>query len=233
MVINMAIYPKIETLFNRYPKGHPEQFKVNTNEIRRDEYLLFDKWFVTEKIDGMNIGIDFYYDEPSYEHDMLIHGRTERAQLPPDLLKMLQVTFAQEILEDVFLYKEKLPKNATIFMEAYGPGIQKGGYYRKDKSVRIFDILVDNVWLNWSSVRDIAAKLGVQTVPIVGVLMHTNTIVSMVKNGMISRVDENLDGEKHVAEGVIARTDPLLLDRAGRRVMWKLKTRDFTKQEML
>ena len=28
-------------------------------------------------------------------------------------------------------------------------------------------------------------------------------------------------------EGIVARTEPLLLDRRGNRVMWKLKTKDF------
>ena len=223
------LYPKIQTLFNRFPKGHEQQFKVDETQIRRPEYAMFDKWLVTEKIDGMNVGVDFNNGE---DPEVVIHGRSYKAQFSPDLLGYLKAKFTPENLVGALTYKDKLPTTATIFMEGYGPGIQKGGYYRSDKSFRVFDINIDGVWLNWHTVLDICKKLQVRPVPVY-IYDSTDAIVAEVKYGLLSTVARVENGEDRIAEGVVVRTEPLLLDRTGDRVMWKLKTRDFSRQEAL
>lgn len=77
-------------------------------------------------------------------------------------------------------------------------------------------------WLERDSVKSVADKLGVSVVPDLGV-MTVSEIVRLVKEGFGSRVAE----KELVAEGVVVRSEPLVLFRDGEPVMWKLKVRDY------
>ena len=78
----MKEYIKIETPFERYTDGTK---KLIEGKFRNEtiEYLKDNVWQFTEKIDGTNISI--VWDG----HTISFHGRTERAQIPPHLLKKL------------------------------------------------------------------------------------------------------------------------------------------------
>ena len=123
------------------------------------------------------------------------------------------------------------PYPITLYGEAYGARIQKGGGdYRKggDISFRLFDALVvEKYWMSWGSVVDMADMLGVKTVPLLDRgQAKTDDIVNMVREGFKSVVAEE-EGTPRLAEGIVARTDPYLFDNHGRRVMFKTKTKDF------
>ncbi|GAF73632.1 unnamed protein product, partial [marine sediment metagenome] len=51
-------------------------------------------------------------------------------------------------------------------------------------------------------------------------------IIDFVREGFKSLVAEE-EGTPILAEGIVARTDPYLFDGQGRRVIWKLKTKEF------
>ena len=85
----MTTYPKIETLFNRFPKGHPQAFKVDTTQVRCPEFAAIRSWIITEKIDGTNIRVR--YEPPTGR--VSFYGRTDRAQLPTFLSAHLAKTF--------------------------------------------------------------------------------------------------------------------------------------------
>lgn len=135
------------------------------------------------------------------------------------------------------------PYPILLYGEAYGARIQKGGGdYRKggDISFRLFDVLVDeHAWLDWHNTQAIADMLHVQTVPVLSPPEYASPggaarsvrpvvpdILDFVRNGFKSLVAEE-EGIPRLAEGVVARTDPYLFDGQGRRVVWKLKTKDF------
>ena len=121
------------------------------------------------------------------------------------------------------------PYPITLYGEGYGARIQKGGgSYRTGVSFRLFDVRVANKWwLDWASVKDVAEKLGIETVPSLGIAM-TGGIVEMVKHGFGSVVALQDGGDKsYLAEGIVARTDPYLFDKHGRPLRFKLKTKDF------
>ena len=42
-----------------------------------------------------------------------------------------------------------------------------------------------------------------------------------------SEVVKSESGQQHRQEGIVARSEPLMLDRLGNRIMWKLKVNDF------
>jgi ATP-dependent RNA circularization protein (DNA/RNA ligase family) len=213
----MEEYPKIETLFDRDPKT----FKVLEDKIRLKEFLMIQKWYVTEKINGTNVRI--CYKNGSVE----INGRTENAQMPTFLFNYLKELFTVEKFKQAFPdLKEDM--EVVLYGEGYGPKIQKGGgNYRKDVSFRLFDVKIDKWWLEPDNIESVAEKMGVKTVP----SLNDATIeqaVQIIKSNPFSQValqdGGNLDTRM---EGIVARTVPLLLRRNGERLMWKLKQKDF------
>jgi len=212
-------YPKIQTLYDR-----DEKFKVDSTQLRCPEFSLITWWFITEKIDGTNVRI-----VRTTDGERVILGRTDKADWAlreSPLKKKLDSMFPVELLNQVI----DLGVEATLYGEGYGAGIQKGGRYRKDPSFRLFDVKIGEWWLNWEDVKDIADKLGIQTVPSYGVLYDKlpRTREDLERYTGPSLVSFQEGGDMLVfPEGIVARTDPLLFNRWGERIMWKLKFVDF------
>lgn len=211
-------YPKIETLYTRNDK-----FKVTTT-LRLPEFGLIKTWLFTEKIDGTNVRIMLFQDGR-----IEYRGRTDRAQFHPNLTRYLTDTFTPEKVRGVFERDDDGWPPVIIYGEGYGPKIQSGGKYRDDIAVRIFDVKIGEWWLNWESVQEIAINLNIKTAPCLG---HFLDYLPTCKAELLDIVDFSevayTEGKHQVqAEGIVARTDPLLFDRRGNRVMWKLKFKDF------
>lgn len=165
-------YPKIETLWNRDPH---DMKLVLAGDFRCEEFGLVDKWLITEKVDGTNVRVFLNRDRPpevTHTNGPTVHfgGRTDNAQMPMLLIDFLQRTFPDLFLADVF----DPGAQVILYGEGYGLGIQNGGGYRPDISFRLFDVVVRDItrdhnwWLNWPDVQDIAKKLGIETVPVIG-----------------------------------------------------------------
>ncbi len=129
------------------------------------------------------------------------------------------------------------PYPITLYGEAYGARIQKGGYYRRDGDIsfRLFDVLVaERSWLGWDNVVEVANVLNISTVPVLHAIppyapyncMDADAIIDLARKGFTSEVAQD-EGTPRLAEGVVARTNPYLFDGHGRRVVWKIKTKDF------
>lgn len=206
-------YPKIETLFDRDPA---DMKRVLTDRLRDPAFGIPLVWMLTEKIDGTNIRLILKDGSVSYA------GRTADAQLPPHLLAALQRDFPSEKVAAAF----EPGTHAIVFGEGYGPKIQKGGgLYRADPGFIVFDVavLAGRVWwLEWDAVKEVAAKIGAPTVPVVAGQATIPEAVLAVSGGLRS-VEAK---EPRIAEGVVARTVPGLLMRNGQRLVWKLKGRD-------
>ena len=211
----MNTYPKIDTIFMRDTEGTK---KLIENSFRDPtiEYLKDNVWEFTEKIDGTNIRI--MWDG----HKVTFGGRTERAQIPAPLMNKLNEMFGGDVNEELFeqTFGEK---EVILFGEGYGPGIQKGGAYRKDVSFILFDVLIGDVWLNRQSVEEIAKTFGIDIVPI----MFYGTIseaVSFVKKKPVTAIV----GGTAPMEGVVGRIPCGLKNRNGQRIIVKIKVCDFT-----
>lgn len=214
-------YPKIETLYDR-----GEGFKVVNSTLRLPEFALPKRWAVTEKIDGMNIRVCLEADGTVF-----YRGKTDNAQLPSKLVAYLLEVLPTAKVQAAFPDREGEP--VTIYSEGYGAGIQKGGIYRPNMALRIFDVLVGPWWLEPCNVADVAAKLGIPIVPQLGVidtLPASKADLLALLHGGATTIAEGGGGGP--AEGVVARTVPLLLTRKGERLMWKLKVKDFATQEI-
>lgn len=229
------LYPKIETLYDR----DPDTFKVIPGRLRCPEFGLVSKWLVTEKIDGTNIRVHLTCACQGYCSDcgstggcviaprVKFQGRTDNAQTPPFLLEELQRMFPVDKVQAAF----DPGVNVTLFGEGYGARIQKGGGdYREGVSFRLFDVVVHdenrNWWLTWDNVEDVAEKLGINTVPVLTRGENLEQAAKFVSGLSSVALMEKVKGPIRAHEGIVAQTDPLLFDRRGHRVVWKLKARD-------
>ena len=208
----MTEYHKIETLFERDERS----FVVDPTRLRSKVLGTISSWDVTEKIDGTNIRVTL-----AAQGDVMFGGRTDAAQIPADLIQYLIQTFKPSQLCEV-LWPDG-PANVVLYGEGYGAGIQKGGgLYRRDKAFILFDVLVnDQWWLGREAVAEIGAKLGVSVVPYLG-QMGLPQIVELVQKGFSSNISSAAQ-----AEGIVARPIEPLYDKRMKRVIIKLKTKDF------
>ena len=150
--------------------------------------------------------------------------RTDNAQIPCNLLQHLVDTFTETAMHKAFPCAEDQPyPNVVVYGEGYGPKIQSaGGNYRRDVGLIMFDVRVGGWWLKREDVTNIASVLQVPMCPSLG-LMVENQIVEFVKSKPLSLCSMN----PQMMEGVICRSDPLVLFRNGKPLMWKLKCKEF------
>jgi hypothetical protein len=207
--------------------------------LSRDEFELIKQWSVSEKIDGTNIRIFYHFGGEYLPGRVRFGGKTDNAQIPTTLFEYLQDTFTPEKFGEAFpdARNDVGGPVAILFGEGYGEKINKGGRYMKGGkgvSFILFDVWVmgdedypDGWWLNRENVKDIAEKLGIASVPEFGPL-SIDQIIHMVRNGWVStQAMSNGGDEKLLAEGIVARTDPMLMFRDGHPLMFKLKYKDF------
>lgn len=207
----MKEYHKIQTLFKRNPA---DLSKVIPGEYALPVFEALEKcqWEFTEKIDGTNIRVCFDGVK------VWFGGKTDNAQIFSGLYGVLQDHFTLEKMKQCF------PEAGLVCLygEGYGAKIQKGGgnYIKDGQDFILFDVKVGDWWLQRDDVNDVASKLGVRSVPIVG---HGTLpdMVDFVRNGMASTFGS------FEAEGLVARPVAELFTRRGERVITKLKVKDF------
>lgn len=220
-------YPKIESLLDRDPKT----FKVIEGAWRLPEfaYLASCPWLWTEKIDGTNIRVEFCSsrcEKSTAEGAIRFSGRTDAAQLPVLLLQRLMEIFSVDRLLGIFPPDESpwSRLDVCLYGEGYGARIQRGGDRYKPDGVyfALFDIRIGDLWLRFADVQDVASKLGIGCVPVLGRGTLPEALY-VTREGFPSRLGAGIAQ----AEGLVVRPAVDLLDRRGRRLIGKIKTRDF------
>ena len=224
----MAEYQKIQTLFKRDERNIiiPDQFTYPEFEVLKDL-----KWECTEKIDGTNIRIELTSSgNPKDGIIMSFKGRTDKAVIPEHLLTKLNWLFDREHLMEVLNITDETQNcNITLYGEGYGAKIQKGGnYISNDVNFILFDVKIGKWWLDRESIKDIANKLGISAVPLMG-YMTIPEAIEYVKKGFKSTIAENKDYD---AEGLVLKAPCGLLKRDGERLITKIKTVDFRKYQL-
>ncbi|MGI8807028.1 MAG: RNA ligase family protein [Acidimicrobiales bacterium] len=180
------------------------------------EYLKDDTWTFTEKVDGTNIRV--YWDGK----DVIFGGRTDSAQIPNGIINRLNELFystpGRQRLAEVFP-----DGGALLYGEGYGAKVQKGGgNYKDTQDFVLFDVLVGDLWLKREDIEDVARRLSVDIVPVIGQgTLHDG--IEMVKQGLRSTWGD------FEAEGLVARPVVELQTRRGQRIITKIKSRDFPK----
>jgi ATP-dependent RNA circularization protein (DNA/RNA ligase family) len=190
-------------------------------DYAQPEFRNIKFWRVEEKIDGTNIRIILEKDSAT-KLIVKFCGRTADAQIPCHLLNKLQYLFTPEKLVEVFPTLDDGVK-VILFGEGYGPKIQKGGgKYANEPGFILFDVVIGNWWLKRNDIAQIANRLDIPCVPSYG-YMTEEEIIAFVKQGPISILNTGYGR----VEGVVCKTEPLLLCRNGEPLMFKFKCKEF------
>lgn len=213
----MSEYHKIQSIYKRDMSSKRKTLIEGEWTLPEFEYLAGNVWTFTEKVDGTNIRVIFKAGGITFG------GRTEDAQIPAQLVGRLNERFLPlaEKLAEVF------PDGAAVlYGEGYGAKIQRGGgNYRADQDFVLFDVRVVRGpqcqwWLQRADVHDVAQKLGIDVVPVIGEGTLYDA-VAWAKRGIRSTWGD------FEAEGIVARPKTELMARSGQRLIAKIKCRDF------
>ena len=205
-------YTKIPNIFKReeFGKNRLIEGEYATAEL---EYLSNIPWVWTEKVDGTNIRI--IWDG----HAVSFGGRTDKAQIPENLMNRLNELFGGTNKEEIF--EQKFGETPVIlFGEGFGEKIQKGGGLYGSVDFILFDVFCGGMYLKRESIEDIANAFNIKTVPIVNV----GTLPEAVE---FIRQHPQSHLRNAEMEGVVCRPICELSDRTGKRLIVKIKCRDF------
>ena len=209
----MKEYHKIPTVWERDPATNYKTLKEKCWATPELAVLQHTTWECTEKVDGTNIRVQ--WDGVNVD----FRGRTERAEIPTHLLEKLNEEFPPLLLEAQFG-----ANHACLYGEGYGAKIQKGGglYIPDGVDFILFDVWVEGYWLKREDVHDVAEGLEIKRVPTVtfGTL---GAAVGMVRDG---RFTQSLLADRE-PEGLVMRPLHDLFDRNGKRIIAKIKLKDF------
>ncbi len=210
----MKKYHKILTVLEHDPDTNHKTVIPGKFACPEFEYLKMNPWSYTEKVNGTNTRI-LYDGKGSIE----ILGKTDDALLHPKMI--------EKIHDLLFPATDPHPIIATfggpacLYGEGYGAKIHKGsGNYRDHPDFVLFDVNIDGWWLRRNDVEDIAEKLHLDVVPIIG----EGTLIDMINK---TQAGFKSQWGNFIAEGIVARPKTELFMRNGERVITKIKYRDF------
>jgi len=208
----MEEYHKIQTVYKRDPKNNYKTLLEGDFSIPEFGFLANDEWVFTEKVDGTNIRIMFDGERIAFG------GRTNRSQIPANLLARLNEMF----LPQIEVFKNTFSKSGVcLYGEGHGAKIQKGDVnYSQNQDFVLFDIKINGFWLKRTDIDEIARNLKIDCVPIIG----SGDLADMIlktRNGFNSMWGD------FKAEGIVARPATELKTQSGHRIITKIKHIDF------
>jgi len=208
-------YPKIVTVYTRDADNKYKTLVEGDFALPEFEYLADCEWVWTEKVDGTNIRVIWDGERVTFA------GRTDNSQMPTFLLAKLQELFpAEQFINGIPM---------TLYGEGYGAKIQKGGgnYIPGGVSFILFDVKIVN-WQPRKAIEEMAAKWGIDIVPVVGRGTLAEA-VDMVRQGFMST---KISASEHLAEGLVMRPAVELAGRGGKRIITKIKYKDFGRENV-
>lgn len=213
-------YHKIQTLWHRDPEtNHKTLVEDMWSEPEFEMLASAAIWDATEKIDGTNIRI--MWDGKGYK----VAGKTHRAQIPAHLLEAIQHQITTQALKITLGTRGGL----VLYGEGCGEKIQKAGAMYGEPHFVLFDIAWisddgDNqVWFERATVEGVAESLNIPVVPVV---VRRATLARIVEFVKILPASQHGNG---IMEGVVMRPYMELRTRMGKRIISKVKVKDFIK----
>jgi hypothetical protein len=206
-------YHKIQTMFKRDPDTG--NIIYGDWALPEFEYLANNKWIFTEKVDGECVRIEF--DDSCVGTPVFFkHGKNNAARVRSILHPKLR--------ERIASWGPTLRQQhagLTLYGEGYGNRIQKRGkLYHPNQDFILFDVRAGRWWLKREDIVEIAEKLKLEVVPIIGEGTLYDAI-ELVKTGLKSTWGD------FEAEGIVARPAVELFARSGARMICKIKAKDF------
>ena len=211
----MKKYEKIETVFERDTMG-TKKLKYGCYRNNAVKYTAGNEWQWTEKVDGTNVRV--HWDG----HKVSFGGRTDNANLPVPLMERLYELFSNNAAEELFeqLFGEK---DVILFGEGYGKKIQAVGskYIPDGVDFILFDVCVNDTYLDREEVENIALAFRISVVPVVLVGTINDAI-----NYVMTKPKSTIGTAP--MEGLVGRPAVELKDKNGNRLIVKVKVCDFT-----
>ncbi len=164
---------------------------------------------LTEKIHGTLCRLG------SIEGELMAGSKSLRRKRPADDAFASSIYWFPFSLEPVRALIEKLGqehRQVILFGEVYGSKIQSFHYGYKGKlGFRVFDLMIDGHYLNWSELVALCRQAGVETVPVVANIPFSLAEVKRYSEGKTMLMQE----QPHIREGVVVkplqeRNDPKL-----------------------
>jgi hypothetical protein len=213
----MKEYTKIQTIYKRDERG-----RIILGEYSRPEfeYLAELEWAWTEKIDGTNIRVMYDGERVTFG------GKTDNAQIPAFLFARLQ-----ELFPNTEKFAELWPSEEPgdypeicLYGEGYGNKIQKVGkeYIPDGVDFILFDVKVGSWWLQRGDMEVVAASFGLDVVPIV---LRGSLHAAVAEMGH----DQPSTIGHAPLEGLVGKPATELKDRAGKRIITKIKRKDMAR----
>ncbi len=240
---SMQDYHKIDSVFLRDPANRMKTFLMGQWTRKEFGYLQNLNWIWEEKLDGTNVRVRF--NPPSgclIPGEIVYGGRDKDSQMPTHLYHALHQSFSvDKFLRAFEVARDKETGDwpeVTLYGEGCGEKIQKGGHGYGKTGFILFDVTVGQtteiphpeltattkhtkrIWLERANVRSVAEKMGIRVAPVVG-QGTLNEAIEFVKSGPISSYGD------FQMEGIVARLEHDLFDRMGKRLITKIKYRDF------
>jgi len=221
----MNEYPKIQSVYKRYTEGpNKGKFIIGEWTLPEFEYLKDLIWVWKEKVDGTNIRVQYWGNGKEGNPLVIgsiveIKGKTDKAQRIEPLYSNVEKMFPVEWFQEHF----DPGLDICLYGEGYGAGIQKGGKYRPDQSFVLFDIKVGHWWLQNDALSEIATAGRIEYIP------------TLLELSIMDAVDMVSDGIQSTwgifdMEGLVGQPLVPLNMRNGQRVITKIKTKDFAKE---
>jgi hypothetical protein len=124
----------------------------------------------------------------------------------------MEVVFEQKFAE----------KEVILFMEGYGGKVQTGTYLCDEKIIG-YDIMVDNIYLDKNTSKQIFEDLGIEFVPLIE-FNNLQEAIDYVYNNKQSIIEP-----ESKIEGLVCFPKARVYDHMGNRIIVKIKNKDLNK----
>lgn len=121
--------------------------------------------------------------------------------------------------------------SVVLYGELFGGNIQSLRYGRNTVDYRVFDIMIDNRYLDYDEIMDICERFHLQYVPVLFVGAYSLEMAKELASGKTTLMADQ--SKAHIREGVIVKPIRERTDNGGNRVTMKWKSDDYLTNEKL
>lgn len=213
-------YHKIHAPYMRHREG-PDRGKFITGAFSRPEFadLWHTPWNMREKVDGTNIRLSL---DSFGQIDIM--GRTDKAQLLPELTSAIRGSLDVEMLSEMFIGYDDEAVPFTLYGEGLGGKIQ-GGLYGPEYRFILFDVRVGKFWLTPDDVDHLGSEIGLEVAHNCGTMTPVEAEEIVRDGGYLTEVSGAPKDRRF--EGLIGTPRWGLKDRSGARIITKFKVKDY------
>lgn len=194
----------------------PEKHQYEAYRSPLLAYLAESPWAYSRKVDGENIRIQWDGEQA------LWNGKSNAFQCSAEFTEYMNNTFLEEIFEEKF----GRDKVVTLFGEKMGPKTQGNELGLEKDKVILYDVNINGTWLSGEDVVEIARYFNTDTVfdymerHSFGPELNLREMITACANG-----------EFKDWEGIVATPLIEMQDKAGHRVIVKIKNKDYLRDE--